>query len=96
LIDAPQYRCEPVKVVAGLVLPFVPPRGADLGQWLDQFAGLGGVTRAGATEEGSLDQIPTTDFPRRHRTDGRPPWVDHEEAIRNFLSLVEPETGYIE
>jgi hypothetical protein len=22
--------------------------------------------------------------------------VDHEEAIRNFLSLVDPETGYIE
>ena len=22
--------------------------------------------------------------------------VDHEEAIRNFLSLVNPETGYIE
>jgi hypothetical protein len=40
-----------VKVVAGLELPFVPPRGADLGQWLDQFAGLGGITRAGATED---------------------------------------------
>jgi hypothetical protein len=26
------------------------------------------------TTHGSLDQIPTTDFPRRHRTDGRPPW----------------------
>ena len=22
--------------------------------------------------------------------------VDHEEAIRNFLSLVDPEAGYIE
>jgi hypothetical protein len=30
-------------------------------------------------------------------SDGRPStMVDHEEAIRNFLSLVDPETGYIE
>ena len=30
-------------------------------------------------------------------SDGRPSsMVDHEEAIRNFLSHVDPETGYIE
>ena len=30
-------------------------------------------------------------------SDGRPStMVDHEEAIRNFLSLVDPETGYID
>jgi len=30
-------------------------------------------------------------------SDGRPSgMVDHEEAIRNFLSHVDPETGYLE
>jgi hypothetical protein len=30
-------------------------------------------------------------------SDGRPSTMsDHEAAIRNFLSLVDPETGYIE
>ena len=50
LVDAPQYRNEPLDVVACLQLPFVPPCGARVGQWPDQVPGLAAVSRAGAPE----------------------------------------------
>lgn len=50
LVDAPQYRSEPVYVIACLQLPFVPPCGARVGQWPDQVPGLPTVTRARASE----------------------------------------------
>ena len=54
------------------------------------------IIPATTTTNGSLDQIPATDSPRRRRTGRLSTMVDHEEAIRNFLSQVDPETGYIE
>ena len=55
------------------------------------------IIPATTTTHGSLDQIPATDSPRRHRTDKlQSSMTEHEEAIRNFLSHVDRETGYIE
>ena len=50
LVDAPQYRGEPLDVVTCLQLPFVPPCRAGVGQWRDQVPGLATVNRAGASE----------------------------------------------
>jgi hypothetical protein len=50
-MDAPQYRSEPLDVVACLQLPFVPPSGARVRQWPDQVPSLAAVSRAGAPED---------------------------------------------
>jgi hypothetical protein len=51
LADAPQYRRQPVDIVAALKLSFVPPGSASVGQRCDEVACLGGVARAGAAED---------------------------------------------
>jgi hypothetical protein len=51
LVDAPQYRSEPLDFVACLQLPFVPPCGASVDQWPDQVPGLAAASRAGAAED---------------------------------------------